>query len=197
MKKVLVVVGIIISAVIISGIIVGLGKNEKTLFNEKIETDNNVLISIKVIESNKGWQPDKTMIISDENEHLIRYAIGFEDYTNYLPSYYFCYDINPNEYLVWVYGDDELSRFNGVVVLGNQISSHCVKEKNCLRFTNFSRTISDALANESILDMQGITEAISKHYYSNGESFDGISVAPEYQDRFDRLASEAIEYYGN
>ena len=38
MKKVLVVVGIIISAVIISGIIVGLGKNEKTLFNEKIET---------------------------------------------------------------------------------------------------------------------------------------------------------------
>lgn len=39
MKKVLVVVGIIISAVIISGIIVGLGKNEKTLFNEKIETD--------------------------------------------------------------------------------------------------------------------------------------------------------------
>lgn len=29
MKKVLVVVGIIISAVIISGIIVGLGKNEK------------------------------------------------------------------------------------------------------------------------------------------------------------------------
>ncbi len=51
--------------------------DEKTLFNEKIETDNNVLISIKVIESNKGWQPDKTMIISDENEHLIRYAIGF------------------------------------------------------------------------------------------------------------------------
>ena len=46
MKKVLVIVGIIISAVIISGIIVGLGKNEKTLFNEKIETDNNVLISI-------------------------------------------------------------------------------------------------------------------------------------------------------
>ena len=100
MKKVLVVVGIIISAVIISGIIVGLGKNEKTLFNEKIETDNNVLISIKVIESNKGWQPDKTMIISDENEHLIRY---------------FCYDINPNEYLVWVYqqnGNEFIYYFN-------------------------------------------------------------------------------------
>ena len=102
-----------------------------------------------------------------------------------------------DEYLVWVYGDDELSRFNGVVVLGNRISSHSVREKNGLRFTSFSRTISDALANESILDMQGITEAISKYYYRNGESFDGISVAPEYQDRFDRLASEAIEYYGS
>ena len=55
----------------------------------------------------------------------------------------------------------------------------------------------DALANESILDMQGITEAISKYYYRNGESFEGISVAPEYQDQFDRLAIEAIEYYGS
>lgn len=102
-----------------------------------------------------------------------------------------------DEYLVWVYGDDSLSRFNGVVVLGNRISAHCVREKNGLRFTDFSRTITDALANESILDMQGITEAISKYYYRNGESFDGISVAPEYQDQFDRLAMEAIAYYGN
>ncbi len=102
-----------------------------------------------------------------------------------------------DEYLVWVYGDDALSRFNGVVVLGNRISPHSTREKNGLRFTDFSRTITDALANEAILDMQGITEAISKYYYRNGESFDGISVAPEYQDRFDRLAHEAIEYYGN
>lgn len=102
-----------------------------------------------------------------------------------------------DEYLVWVYGDDALSRFNGVVVLGNRISAHSIKEKNGLRFTDFSRTINDALANESILDMQGITEAISKYYYRNGESFDGISVAPEYQDQFDRLVIEAIEYYGN
>lgn len=102
MKKALIVVAIIISAVIISGLIIGLGKNEKILFNDKIETENNDLISIKVTESNKGWQPDKTMIISDENGHSIRYSIGFEDYTNYLPSYYFCYDINSNEYLIWV-----------------------------------------------------------------------------------------------
>ena len=102
-----------------------------------------------------------------------------------------------DEYLVWVYGDDDLTQFNGVVVLGNRISAHSVKEKNGLRFTDLSRTIMDSLANEAILDMQGITEAISKYYYHNGESFEGISVAPEYQDQFDRLAIEAIEYYGN
>ncbi len=102
-----------------------------------------------------------------------------------------------DEFIVWVYGDDNLFRFNGVVVLGNQVSPYNVKERNGLLYTDFNRTISDALANESILDMQGITEAISKYYYRNGESFEGISVAPEYQDKFDMLANAAIEYYEN
>ena len=102
-----------------------------------------------------------------------------------------------DEYIVWVYGDDSLTRYNGIVVLGNHISPYCVKEKNGLRFTEFNRTLSDALANESILDMQGITEAISKYYYRNGETFDGITVAPEYQEKFDKLAEEAIDYYKN
>ena len=101
------------------------------------------------------------------------------------------------EYIVWVYGDDTVSRFNGIVLLGNKVSSYCIKEKNGLRFTDFNRTLSDALANEAILDMQGITEAVSRYYYSNHESFDGLSVAPEYQERFEKLAGEAIEYYDN
>ncbi len=100
-----------------------------------------------------------------------------------------------DEYIVWVYGDDSLTRYNGIVVLGNHISPYCVKEKNGLRFTEFNRTLSDALANESILDMQGITEAVSRYYYSNNESFNGISVAPEYQERFELLAEDAIDYY--
>jgi len=58
-----------------------------------------------------------------------------------------------------------------------------------------NRTLADALANESILDMQGITEALSRYYYKNGNSFHGISVVPEYQEAFDRLADAAIDYY--
>ena len=102
-----------------------------------------------------------------------------------------------DEYLVWVYGSDSLTRFNGVVVLGNQISSYYVEEKNGLKYTNFNRTISDALANESILDMQGITEAVSRYYSSNGDTFDGLFVAPEYQAEFERLAEDAKNYYEN
>ena len=102
-----------------------------------------------------------------------------------------------DEYIVWLYGDDTVLQYNGVVLLGNQISSYCVEEKNGLRFTDFNRTLSDALANESILDMQGVTEAVSRYYYANNENLSGLSVPPEYQERFDSLINEAINYYNN
>ncbi|MBO4831096.1 MAG: helix-turn-helix domain-containing protein [Oscillospiraceae bacterium] len=102
-----------------------------------------------------------------------------------------------DEYIVWAYGDNRLSEYNGIVLLGNHISPYCVREENGLRFTGFNRTLSDAFANESLLDMQGITEALSRYYYSNGESFNGITVDPKYQNRFERLANEAIDYYSN
>ncbi len=83
-----------------------------------------------------------------------------------------------------------------MVILGNQVSPYNVRERNGLLYTDFNRTLADALANESILDMQGITEAVSKYYYRNGESFKGISIAPEYQEKFEKLADDAIGYYG-
>lgn len=102
-----------------------------------------------------------------------------------------------DEYLVWVYGADSVTRFNGVAVLGNQVSPLDVQKKNGLAFTSFNRTLSDALANESILDMQGITEAVSRYYYTHNDSFEGIFVPPEYQRQFERLAQDAVEYYEN
>ena len=98
---------------------------------------------------------------------------------------------------MWLYGSGKTTRFNGVVVLGNHINPMYVQERNGLFFTDLNRTISDALVNESRLDMQGITEAISRYYYANGESFEGISVVPEYQARFEQLAAEAINYYSD
>ena len=102
-----------------------------------------------------------------------------------------------SEYIIWLYGDESLKRFNGVAILGRRVSPYSVLEKNGLKFTDLNRTISDALANESILDMQGITEAVSRYYFLHGESFEGLSVAPEYQDAFEKLAQEARSYYDN
>lgn len=102
-----------------------------------------------------------------------------------------------DEYLVWVYGDDSLTRFNGVVVIGNNVPDRYIKEKNGIKYTNFNKTLNDSLANESILDTQGITEALSEYYYSNNDSFDGLYISDNYSDKFDRLASEAVEYYGD
>ena len=99
------------------------------------------------------------------------------------------------EYVIWVYGGDSVTRFNGVALLGNRVSAYSVAEKSGLLYTDFNRTLADSFANESILDMQGITEAVSKYYYCNGENFEGISIAPEYQERFEKLAKEAIAYY--
>lgn len=100
------------------------------------------------------------------------------------------------ESIVWIYGNDSLMKYNGVVVLGSFVPSFCVKNRDGLLYTDFNRTISDAFANESILDMQGITEAVSKYYYTNGESLSGIFISPEYQERFSSLAEDAISYYG-
>ena len=102
-----------------------------------------------------------------------------------------------DEFIVWGYGSDNVSRFNGIALLGNHIGQFNIQEKNGLKCTDFNRTIADALANESILDMQGTIEALSRYYYSNGDSFNGISIAPEYQDSFERLAEAAIDYYGS
>ncbi|MCD8322693.1 MAG: helix-turn-helix domain-containing protein [Oscillospiraceae bacterium] len=100
-----------------------------------------------------------------------------------------------DEFIVWGYGSDAAARFNGVVLLGERVGPYNVMEKNGLRYTDFNRTIADALANESILDMQGITEALSRYYYKHGDSFTGVFVVPEYQDKFAELANAAVDYY--
>lgn len=100
------------------------------------------------------------------------------------------------EYLVYVYGDDDVRNYNGVVLLGNHISPNDIEEKNGILFTNFNRTLMDAFANEDILDMQGITEALSKQYYTHG-NFKHIVVFPKYQEKFEQLAFDAIHYYDN
>ncbi len=101
------------------------------------------------------------------------------------------------EWLVWLYGDPKLVKYNGVCVIGRAVDEYEIESKNGLRFTCFNRTLNDAMANESILDMQGITEALSRYYFTHNESFTGIHPSPEYAELFRRLSEEAVGYYSN
>ncbi len=100
------------------------------------------------------------------------------------------------EWVVWIYGDAALSKYNGVMVLGNSVDPQYVKiNRYGLSYTCFNRTLIDAMANEDILDMQGITEALSYYYETQGHSFEGLFIPPEYQEQFQQLSVDAIEYY--
>ena len=100
-----------------------------------------------------------------------------------------------NEWIIWIYGPRDLKKYKGVCVIGESIYSCDVQEKDGIKYTCFNRTLNDALANERILDMQGITEALSRYYYSHDESFEGLHPDPEYIELFSRISSDAVEYY--
>ena len=100
-----------------------------------------------------------------------------------------------DEYLVWVYGDESLCKYNGIVVLDNNIDSNDVEERCGLLFTNFYRTLNDAFANEDTLYMEGTTVALSHYYFTHNESFEGLSVAPEHHEKFEKYKIYAMEYY--
>ncbi len=101
-----------------------------------------------------------------------------------------------DQWVVWIYGDAALSKYNGVMVIGNNVDPQYVKTNRYgLPYTCFNRTLIDAMANEDILDMQGITEALSRYYFTHNESFEGLFIPPEYQEQFRQLSLDAIEYY--
>ena len=100
-----------------------------------------------------------------------------------------------DESIVWIYGGHHLSGYNGIVILGEHIDPLDIQETDGLKYTSFNRTLFDSFSNESLLDMQGITEALGNYYYRNGEEFAGLTIAPEYHARFKELAEDAISYY--
>lgn len=102
-----------------------------------------------------------------------------------------------DEWVVWIYGNPKLETYNGVWVIGESVADHEVETRNGLRYTCFNRTLNDSLANESILDMQGITEALNRYYSAHQDSFTGFYPNPEYSARFDRLAEDAKTTYDN
>lgn len=102
-----------------------------------------------------------------------------------------------NEYIVYCYGPKELAaEYRGVVVIGESIpESDVVETPDGVRCTKFNRTLIDALANDDLLDMQGITEALNHYYCEHNCTFDGLVIPPHLQEKFEQYSIWAMEYY--
>ena len=64
-----------------------------------------------------------------------------------------------------------------------------------LRCTSLNQTINDMLRDYDLIDEQSLAQALADYYYSNGESFDGLRIAPQYADRFNAIRDWAVEFY--
>ena len=61
--------------------------------------------------------------------------------------------------------------------------------------TSVNQTLNDMLSDFNNIDEQSLVEGLSRYYYSNGMSFDGLSIRPENMDKFNSIKDWAIEYY--
>jgi len=64
-----------------------------------------------------------------------------------------------------------------------------------LKCTSFNQTINDMLKNYDNTDEQALTEALSKYYYMNDNSFRGLVVKDENEKVFNFVKNHAIDYY--
>ena len=64
-----------------------------------------------------------------------------------------------------------------------------------VRCTSINQTINDMLGCGANMDVQALVEALSRYYYTNNNSFDGLYINPENMERFNSLKDWAVEYY--
>jgi hypothetical protein len=58
-----------------------------------------------------------------------------------------------------------------------------------------NQTINDMLDDFDHIDEQSLVEGLSRYFYMNRKSFDGLSIKPENLERFNAIKDWAVEYY--
>jgi len=61
--------------------------------------------------------------------------------------------------------------------------------------TSVNQTLNDMLGDFDNIDEQSLVEGLSRYYYMNGKSFNGLFIKPENMERFNSIKDWAIEYY--
>ena len=61
--------------------------------------------------------------------------------------------------------------------------------------TSVNQTVNDMLDDFDSIDEQSLLEGLSRYYYTNSKSFDGLYIKPENIELFNSIKDWAIEYY--
>jgi hypothetical protein len=70
----------------------------------------------------------------------------------------------------------------------------CVRIDDML-CTTANQTFNEMLADYDNIDGMALIEGLAGYYYSNGESFDGLTIKPENLELFNKVKEGAIEFY--
>ena len=85
----------------------------------------------------------------------------------------------------------------------NNINYHVVDNFDgidSVRFGNVlcssvNQTLNDMFDDFDNIDEQSLVEGLSRYYYTNDKSFNGLFIKPENMERFNSIKDWAIEYY--
>jgi hypothetical protein len=58
-----------------------------------------------------------------------------------------------------------------------------------------NQTFNEMIADYGNIDEQSLVEALAGYFFSQGESFAGLSIKPENRERFNLIRDWAVEYY--
>ena len=61
--------------------------------------------------------------------------------------------------------------------------------------SSVNQTLNDMFDDFDNIDEQSLVEGLSRYYYTNDKSFNGLFIKPENMERFNSIKDWAIEYY--
>ena len=107
------------------------------------------------------------------------------------------------EYFIGYLYDNEVEVYSVGPVLANNVKVVIVDNYNNIRYINdsgvlcstFEQAINDMLADFDNADEQALLESLSRYYYTNNRSFNGLNILPSLHDRFSDVQNWAIDYY--
>jgi hypothetical protein len=133
--------------------------------------------------SNRAWLED---IIG--GEEVVLRGVSALEYLQLFVGY-----LREKEIDVYAKAKGKYDNVNYYIV-DNFNSIDFIRHRNVL-CSSFNQAVNDMLDNFENADEQALLEALCKHYYAHGKSFEGLYIKPENIGHFEYIKEWAIDYY--